>query len=318
MRLGIDAMGGDYAPRAVVEGAFKASTLVSKDTTIVLYGDKQEIETIFFEYGKIPQNVEIVSTSQVIEMEDHPAQAFQSKSDSSIVVGFTHLKMGKIDAFASAGSTGAMMVGCMFVVKQIEGIIRPTIATTLPTISGSEAFLLDIGLNVDCKPEVLQQYGLLGSIYSSAMLGVKNPRVGLLNIGEEATKGNVQTKAAHELMTGDSAYNFIGNVEPKSLFLGTEADVFVCDGFVGNLMLKQAESFYAALTQSGKTEEDNPLMYGINYENVGGTPVLGVNNCVIVGHGCSTSKAIQNMVLQTEKCVKSQFVEKIKDALKTT
>ncbi|MFI3267131.1 MAG: phosphate acyltransferase PlsX [Rikenellaceae bacterium] len=317
MRLGIDAMGGDYAPRAVVEGAVEASKLVSEGTTIVLYGDKQQIETIFSEFDGVPHNVEIIATSEVIEMKDHPTQAFQVKKDSSIVVGFTDLKMGKVDAFASAGSTGAMMVGCMFVVKQIEGIIRPTIATTLPTTKKTEVLLLDVGLNIDCKPEVLQQYGLLGSIYAKAMLDIENPRVGLVNIGEESTKGNAQTKATYDLMKDVQSYNFVGNVEPKTLFLGKYADVFVCDGFVGNLMLKQAESMYTALTELGLTEEDNCLMTGINYENTGGTPVLGVNGCVIVGHGCSTKKAIKNMILQTEKCVKSQFVSKIKEALKS-
>ncbi|MFI3261420.1 MAG: phosphate acyltransferase PlsX [Rikenellaceae bacterium] len=316
MRLGIDAMGGDYAPLAVVEGAVKASKLISDNTTIVLYGDKEQIETIFSEFGGVPQNVDIIATSEVIEMKDHPTQAFQAKKDSSIVVGFTDLKMGKIDAFASAGSTGAMLVGCMFVIKQIEGIIRPSIATHLPTTQTGEMLLLDVGLNIDCKPEVLQQYGLLGSIYSKAMLGVENPRVGLVNIGEESTKGNAQMKATFELMKDVTSYNFVGNVEPKTMFLGTEADVFVCDGFVGNLMLKEAEGLYSALAAVGITEENNHIMQGINYQNTGGTPVLGVNECVIVGHGCSNSKAIQNMILQTEKCVKSQFVSKIKEALK--
>lgn len=311
-------MGGDYAPRAIVEGVVEVSKLVSKETTIVLYGDLQSIETIFSENGGIPTNVEIIPTTSVVEMDDHPAQAFQSKTDSSIVVGFTHLKTGKLDGFASAGNTGAMMVGCMFVIKQIEGIVRPTIATFLPTVTGSQSLLLDIGLNVDCKPEVLQQYGLLGSIYSNAMLDIDSPRVGLMNIGEEATKGNTQTKAAYELMANSTAsYNFIGNVEPKSILLGSVADVFVCDGFVGNLLLKQLEGVYAAFSQTGVTETSNPLMFGINYENAGGTPVLGVNNCVIIGHGCSKSEAIKNMVLQTEKCVKSRFIEKIKDALKS-
>lgn len=314
MRLGVDAMGGDYAPKAAVEGALDAAGVLPSDTTLVLFGDTAKIEEVIAAKGFTkPANIEIVHTSEVIGMDESPAQAFSSKSDSSIVVGFTHLKMGEIDAFASAGSTGAMMAGCMFVIKQIEGVIRPTIATAIPTTSGKQALLLDVGLNVDCKPEVLSQYGIIGSIYSKQMYGIENPRIGLLNIGEEESKGNTQTKAAHVLMKESGKFNFVGNVEPKTLFLGTEADVFVCDGFVGNLMLKQAESMYSAMS---KYNVSNPLMDGINYENAGGTPVLGVNSCVIIGHGCSTPKAICNMILQTEKSVKAQIAEKIKEAFK--
>lgn len=311
MRLGIDAMGGDYAPEAVVEGVVMASKLISKETTIVLFGDANKIEELLSLYGYTENNVEIVPTTEVITMSDHPAQAFSTKPNSSITVGFNHLKSGKIDGFASAGSTGAMMVGCMFVVKQIEGIIRPTIATTLPTIKGNDALLLDVGLNVDCKPEVLHQYGIIGSIYSREILSIDNPRVGLLNIGEEKSKGNAQTKAAYAIMEEVGGFNFVGNVETKSLFLGTEADVFVCDGFVGNVLLKQAECVYSAMKHYGV---DNPIMTGFNYENVGGTPVLGVNECVIIGHGCSSPLAIQNMILQTEINIKSEVTKKIRAA----
>ena len=313
MRLGVDAMGGDYAPEAVVLGAIEASEKVLPDTTLVLFGDKGRIEQLLKENNASAKNIEIVHASQVIEMSDHPTQAFSQKTDSSIVVGFTHLKMGKIDGFASAGSTGAMMVGCMHVIKQIEGVIRPTIASALPTLKNNKALLLDVGLNVDCKPEVLYQYGLIGSIYSNVVLGNSNSRVALLNIGEEKEKGNHLTKATYQLMEGTTDFNFIGNAEPKHLFTGEVADVFVCDGFVGNTILKQTEGLYSVICASS-SHVDNPFVKELNYENEGGTPVLGVNECVIIGHGCSTSKAITNMILQTEKTVKTRLVQKIKEA----
>lgn len=313
MRIGVDVMGGDYAPSAVVLGAISASKELVDGSVIVLFGDENQIIAEFNKNGGKPCNVEIVHTSQVIEMGDSPAQAFSQKPDSSIVVGFTHLKMGKIDGFASAGSTGAMMAGCMFVSKQIQGVLRPGIGTVLSTLNGAgKVMLLDIGLNVDCKPEVLAQYGLIGSIYCKQVLGIENPRVALLNIGEEPEKGNAQSKAAHVLMEEQKhRYNFVGNVEPKYLFTGESADVFVCDGYVGNIILKLCEGLYSVVGDSAKGEH---IIEGFNYEREGGTPVLGVNNCVIIGHGCSTPLAIKNMILQVEKSVKSSLVSTIKEA----
>lgn len=312
MRIGVDAMGGDFAPSAVVLGAISASKELIDDSVIVLFGNEEQIMAEFDKNGGKPNNVEIIHTSEVIEMGESPAQAFTQKQNSSIVVGFTHLKMGKIDGFASAGSTGAMMAGCMFVSKQIDGVLRPGIGTLLSTENGGKVMLLDIGLNVDCKPEVLAQYGLIGSIYCKQVLGISNPKVALLNIGEEPEKGNAQSKAAHILMSEHKdKYNFVGNVEPKYLFTGGMADVFVCDGYVGNIILKLCEGIYTVVGDSGKKE---CVIDGFNYEREGGTPVLGVNNCVIIGHGCSTPLAIQNMILQVEKSVKSSLVSKIKEA----
>lgn len=312
MRIGVDAMGGDYAPKAAVCGALEASKVIGAEEVIVLFGDKDLVEAEIASYGvEKPANIEIVHCSEVIGMDEHPAQSFTAKTDSSIVVGFSHLKQGLIDGFASAGSTGAMMVGCMFVIKQIDGVIRPAIATFLPTTAGNDIIVLDVGLNIDCKPEVLYQYGIIGSVYAESVLEIENPRVGLLNIGEEDTKGNAQSKAANALMKETSEFNFVGNTEPKTMFLGSDADVFVCDGFVGNLVLKEAEGLYNALSTLGVS---NSFMDGINYENVGGTPVLGVNNCVIIGHGCSTPRAITNMILQTRKTIKAELIRKIKVA----
>lgn len=307
-------MGGDYAPRAAVLGVMEASKVVSDDTIIVMFGCKEEIDKIISEQSELPKNVEIVNTTEVIEMCDSPTQAFTKKKDSSIVVGFNHLHDGAIDAFASAGSTGAMLVGCMYTVKQIEGIIRPGIAAPLPTIiDGKDTLLLDVGLNVDCKPEVLYQYGIIGSIYSKVMMGIDEPRVALLNIGEEDEKGNIQTKATYNLMKGSKDFNFVGNLESKYIIEGTKADVLVCDGFIGNTVLKMAEGFYEGLANCVIGNKLN-FYERLNYEVHGGTPVLGVNSVVIIGHGCSSPRAITNMILQAEMAVKGCLVQKIKEA----
>ena len=208
-------MGGDYAPQAVVSGAILASRLVGPQSRIVLFGDKSRIEEILARENCPADTFDIVHTTEVIEMGDNPAQTFRQKPDSSIAVGFRYLTEGKIDGFASAGSTGAMMVGCMYTVKQIEGIIRPAISSVIPTIDGGEVMLLDVGLNVDCKPEVLYQYAVIGNLYAKGVLGKENPRIALLNIGEEKEKGNLQTKAAYELMDGSRDFNFVGNIEAK-------------------------------------------------------------------------------------------------------
>lgn len=304
-------MGGDYAPEAAVLGAIEALEQIGDDTRITLFGDEARITEILSREGCPASSFDIVPTTEVIEMGDHPAQAFTKKSDSSIVVGFQHLKEDKIQGFASAGSTGAMMVGSSMVIKQIEGVIRPTICTVVPTDSGRESVLLDVGLNVDCKPDVLYQYGLIGSIYAKAVLGVDRPRVALLNIGEEPEKGNLATKAAYELMKETEEFYFVGNVEGNHLFDQEIADVIVCDGFVGNVVLKEVEGFYGLMVKHGIS---SPFIRALNYEEIGGTPVLGINSTVIIGHGCSTPKAIRNMILQTEEAVKSGVVTKFKEA----
>ena len=217
VKVVVDAMGGDYAPEAAVKGAVMALDAIGSDSRIVLFGDEEKIKSVLASEGCPAERFGIVATTEVIEMGDHPAKAFQSKADSSITVGFGYLAKGAVDGFASAGSTGAMMVGSMYAVKPIEGVVRPTISSIVPTIAGRPALLLDVGLNVDCKPEVLAQYGLIGSIYAEAVLGIERPRVAVLNIGEEETKGNAQTKATYELLKAESRINFVGNVEGLSL-----------------------------------------------------------------------------------------------------
>lgn len=304
-------MGGDFAPQAVVLGAIQAARQLAEGSRIVLFGDKARIEEILSQENCPTDTFDIVPTSEVIEMGDNPTQAFSKKTDSSIVVGFRYLLEGKIDGFASAGSTGAMMVGCMYTVKQIDGVIRPAISVLAPTIDNSQVLLLDVGLNVDCKPDVLYQYGIIGSTFAKGVMDKPNPRVALLNIGEEKEKGNLQTKATYELMENTSDFNFVGNVEAKHVFDGTVADVVVCDGFVGNTLLKVMEGIYEMARKQGLVNDN--YFTKLNYENVGGTPVLGINSTVIIGHGCSNPNAIANMVLQTEKTIKAGVAAKLRE-----
>ncbi|MBE6176451.1 MAG: phosphate acyltransferase PlsX [Rikenellaceae bacterium] len=341
IKIGIDAMGGDFAPEVAVEGAVMSLNYLDKESRIVLYGDKNRIVELLHKYGSSEKYFDIVATSQVIEMGDHPAKAFIAKADSSITVGFKDLAAGKIDGFASAGSTGAMMVGSMQVIKPIEGVIRPVLATLIPTVSAEHgirrAVLMDVGLNVDAKPEVLAQYGLLGSIYAKSALNMENPRVALLNIGEEEGKGNAQAKATYDLMKADGRYNFVGNVEASYIFTGKIGDVVVADAFVGNSLLKMAEALYRINFKlgGGKPRIKSllrpilgrivPKLYyqqdfwdAMNAESVGGLQVMGVNAPVMIGHGSSSTRAICSMILSMERDIKSNFPAKLREALKET
>ena len=302
-------MGGDFAPEAVVKGAIQASGELAGGR-IVLFGDKGSIEGVLRKEGADMSAFDIVHTTEVIGMNEHPAISFSKKGDSSLAVGFRHLAEGRIDGFASAGSTGAMLVGSMQIIKQIEGIIRPTISARICTSNGKSFLLLDVGLNVDCKPDVLCQYGLIGSVYAKTVMRIRNPRVALLNIGEEKEKGNLASRATYELMEQSDEFNFVGNIESKYIFTGDFADVVVCDGFVGNVILKQAEGFYEIAKAQGV---NNKYIDKFNYEIVGGTLVLGVNANVMVGHGCSSPLAIKNMILQTASAIRAGLVEKLRE-----
>lgn len=316
IRIGLDTMGGDFAPEAAVKGAIMALDAIGDDCRIVLFGDDNLIREILTEEGCPPDKFDIVATTEVIEMHEHPVRAFQQKSDSSLAVGFRHLSEGRITGFASAGSTGAMMVGSMQVVKVINGVLRPAISTIVPTTTGKPVIILDIGLNVDCKPDVLEQYATIGSIYAKSVLGIENPRIALLNIGTESSKGNLLIKAAYELMQVGKEmgqYNFVGNIEASHIFTSEVADVVVCDGFVGNILLKLAEGLYGINYSLGST---NSFWEGLNYENTGGTPVLGVNAPVVIGHGKSTPLAIKNMIISTEHAIKNRLIERLTDAFR--
>lgn len=316
IRIGLDTMGGDFAPEAAVKGAIMALDAIGDDCRIVLFGDDNLIREILAEEGCQPDKFDIVATTEVIEMHEHPVRAFQQKSDSSLAVGFRHLSEGRITGFASAGSTGAMMVGSMQVVKVINGVLRPAISTIVTTTTGKPVIILDIGLNVDCKPDVLEQYATIGSIYAKSVLGIENPRIALLNIGTESSKGNLLIKAAYELMQVSKEmgqYNFVGNIEASHIFTSEVADVVVCDGFVGNILLKLAEGLYGINYSLGST---NSFWEGLNYENTGGTPVLGVNAPVVIGHGKSTPLAIKNMIISTEHAIKNRLIERLTDAFR--
>ncbi len=312
MKIGLDVMGGDFAPDAVVEGAVDTLKHLSEKETLVLIGDKAKIQNKLSEMKADATMFEIIPTTQVIEMGDHPAKAFQQKRDSSIAVGYGMLQKGLLDGFCSAGNTGAMLVGASYTVNVIPGVFRPALITILPCIDGRDSVILDVGLNPDCKPDVLLQYGILGSLYSKFVYGHENPSVALLNIGEEETKGTPAVKAAYELMRDFPGINFRGNIEGNTLFHENMTDVVVCDGFVGNIVLKQAEAMYAL---SRKINVSNPFFDRLNFENVGGTPVVGINANVVIGHGISKRRAIMNMVLQTKAVIKANLAQKILEAI---
>ncbi len=311
MRIGLDAMGGDYAPESVVCGAIKAQKELSSDDKIVLFGRRDDILRIFSEHGADANLFEIVHTEEVIDMHDKPMKAFAQKRDSSLAVGFSYLKDGKIDSFASAGSTGAMLVGTMYSVGVMEGVIRPCLAALVPKENGGVTALVDVGVNPDAKPEMLSQFGLLGSMYAKYALGIADPKVALANIGEEEEKGNVQTQAAHKLMKQSRHYNFVGNAEPIEIYKG-EADVVVCDGFVGNMLMKNTEAFARVIAKRGLLDD---YIARFNYEIYGGLPLLGANGVVIIGHGISNERAIKSMILQSKTIYTSGIIEKLREAL---
>ncbi len=313
MRIGIDIMGGDFAPEATVLGSIMAQKVLPADDKIVMFGPKDQIEAICQREGVDPNVFEIVDAQQVIEMGDHPAKAFASKPNSSIAVGFGYLQKKLIDGFASAGSTGAMLVGAMYTIKAIPGVIRPCISTEMPQMKSTPTILLDVGLNADCRPDVLYQFAQIGSVYFKQMYGIDNPKVALLNIGAESTKGNLVTKSAYDAMNGSKDFNFIGNIEGDQLLGKCPADVVVTDGFVGNIALKEAEGLYKIIRKKGLTDD---FFEKFNFENFGGTPVLGVNGVVLIGHGVSNDKAIKTMILQTKRMVESRVSEKISELYK--
>lgn len=311
MNIGLDIMGGDNAPDSTIDGAILACKDLSGDDRIFLFGDKDIISEKLQKRNKDCSYFEIVHAPDAIGMSDQPIKAFTQKPQSSISIGFHYLKEGKIDAFASAGNSGAMVVGSMYSVEMIQGIFRPCTAVVLPKENGGSTFLLDIGTNPDPKPEVMYQFGILGSLYAKYVYNIENPRVGLLNIGAEAEKGNILTQATYKLMKDSKHFNFVGNVEGRDILLDT-ADVIVSDGFTGNVLLKQMESMYHLLRKRNLYDE---FVERMNYENFGGTPVLGIKSTVVVGHGISNDNAIKNMILLTKNVHKAELSLKIQDEL---
>jgi glycerol-3-phosphate acyltransferase PlsX len=310
MKIGIDILGGDFAPDANISGAVLAKKELPGDVKLVLLGDRDQISSGLLSLNASLDDYEIVHAPDVITMHDHPTRAIPQKPNSSIAVGFDLLSKHEIDAFASTGNTGAMLVGAIYKINTIPGIIRPCITSTLPAIDGSKSILLDVGSNADCKADVLYQFAVLGALYAKKVYGVENPKVALLNIGEEESKGNLLTLAAHKLMAESDDINFIGNIEGRDLFFG-KADVIVCDGFTGNVVLKEAEGIYTLMKKRGINDE---YFDRFNYENYGGTPILGVKGNVIIGHGISNDIAVKNMILHSYEVAKSGLAKSVNEA----
>ena len=312
MKIGIDIMGGDFAPDANVSGAILANKELPQDVKIVLLGDEALVKERVAALGGNVNDFEIVHAPEVITMHDHPTRAIPQKPNSTISIGFDLLAKNDIQAFSITGNTGAMLVGSIYKINSIPGIIRPCITSTVPNIKGSNSLILDVGSNADCKPDVLYQFAILGSLYAQQVYGIENPKVGLLNIGEEESKGNLLTQSAYKLMDGSTDFNFTGNIEGRDIFTG-KVDVIVCDGFTGNVVLKQAEGMFGLIKKRGIKDE---YFDRFNYENYGGTPILGVNSNVIIGHGISNDVAVKNMLLHSDDVRKSNLTQKIKEAFK--
>ncbi len=311
MVIGIDMMGGDYAPQQTLLGVDLFLEDPVPGVELRLIGDETLLRK---HYLQIPAGVQVVHATDIIDMNDSPTRALREKPNSSMNIGFQLLSNGGIDAFISAGNTGVMMVGVFYSIKAIEGVLRPTISTVIPKMQGGYGLLLDVGMQADCKPENLLQNAILGSIYAQNILDIENPTVGLINIGEEEGKGNLLAQAAYKLLKENTSVNFIGNVEGRDLLTG-RADVMVCDGFTGNVILKLGESIFD-IAKSRHIDEDD-YFKRLNYENYGGTPILGIDKPVIVGHGISTAVAFKNMILLAAKMIETRLLEKMKEEFVT-
>jgi glycerol-3-phosphate acyltransferase PlsX len=310
MIIGLDVMGGDYAPAEAISGVQQyLAGAPHPDVRVMLIGQRAACEPYMASLQSFGERVIFTEAPEVVGMHEHPTKALKEKPHSSISIGFGYLKAGRIDAFIGAGNTGAMMVGAMFTVKTVEGVQRPTIATPVPTEHGAFNLLLDVGANADCKPEHLVQFGQLGSLYVEHVMKRPSPRVALLNLGEEEGKGNILAQATYPLLRDDTTINFVGNVEGRDVF-EDKADVIVCDGFTGNVILKLAESVYTIL--SGRHGVRDPFLDNFNYERFGGTPILGINAPVIIGHGISSGAAFNEMIGVAERIVSSKLVDVFK------
>lgn len=308
MKIALDAMGGDYAPKAIIEGALLAKDALSDDVELILIGQEPAIKEELKALGEEADAFTIVHADEVIKMAEHPTKAISQKQNSSIVVGFHLLKEKKVDCFCSAGNTGAMLVGAMFSIRSVEGVIRPGIAGFIPKLSGKFGIIVDVGANADCKADVLNQFAEMGSMYAEHVMDVKSPKIGLMNLGEEEEKGTLLTQAAHQLLKINKKINFVGNIEGRDVF-NDAADVIVCDGLTGNVILKMAESLYPIFKERDFLDDFTSMF---NYEEVGGSPILGVNGNVIIGHGVSSPLAIKNMLSLASKHVSADISNIIK------
>jgi glycerol-3-phosphate acyltransferase PlsX len=311
MNIGLDMMGGDLAPLEAVKGVMQYLEEENSPATLVLIGNNNQLDALLTQYPVAADRIKVVHAEQVIDMHEHPTRALKEKQKSSIAIGFHLLASGKLDAFISAGNTGAMLVGALFSIKALEGVIRPTISTIIPKEDGRTGLLLDVGLNADCKPEQLNQFAVMGSVYAQLILGIDKPKVGLLNVGEEEGKGNILAQATYPLLKENRHIHFIGNIEGRDVLLD-KADVMVCEGFTGNIILKLAESLYD-ITQRQRIGHE--YFDRFNFEDYGGTPVLGVSKPVIIGHGISKAKAFKNMIRVAQKMIEKDVLGKMKEEL---
>ena len=310
MNIALDMMGGDFAPLEAVKGAAAYLASGTNGIHLTLIGDEEKIKAIIADHPLPEDKYSIVHASQVVGMHEHPTRALKEKQQSSIAIGFQLLAGGKTDAFISAGNTGAMMVGALFSIKAIEGVIRPTIGAYLPREDGTLGLLVDVGLNADCKPDNLNQFAVLGALFAKHILDFEQPKVGLLNLGEEEGKGNILAQAAYPLLKENKQINFVGNVEGRDILL-TKADVVVCDGFTGNVILKLAESIYDIAQRRNINDEH---FNRFNFEQYGGVPVLGVAKPVIIGHGISHATAFKNMIRIAHRMLVTDLMGKIKNS----
>lgn len=308
MNIGIDMMGGDFAPLEAVKGVQRYLSEAVAPANLFLIGDEARINPLLQKYSVTLSQVKVIHASQNIDMHEHPTKALKEKQQSSIAIGFQLLASGKTDAFISAGNTGAMLVGALFSIKAFEGVLRPTIATVIPKENGGTGLLLDVGLNSDCKPENLNQFAILGSLYAQHILDIPNPRVALLNIGEEEGKGNLLAQATYPLLKANQSIHFAGNIEGRDVFLD-KADVMVCEGFTGNVILKLSESIYE-ITQRKQIQHE--YFDRFNFEIYGGTPVLGISKPVMIGHGISHGLAFCNMIKLSHKMIEIDLMGKMK------
>ncbi len=310
--IGLDMMGGDFAPLEAVKGAAAFFSSNNKNIQLVLIGDEEKIKAEI-KINTLPEKqYSIVHAPEVIEMHEHPTKAFKEKTESSIAIGFKLLATEKIDAFISAGNTGAMLVGALFSIKKIEGVLRPTIGAYVPRENGSLGLLVDVGLNADCKPENLSQFAVLGALFAEHVLKINNPKVGLVNLGEEEGKGNILAQAAYPLLKENTHINFIGNIEGRDILID-KSDVMVCEGFTGNVVLKLAESVYDIVKRRNIKDEH---FERFNFEIYGGVPVLGVEKPVIIGHGISGANAFKNMINIAVRMIEVDLSRKIKESFK--
>jgi len=313
MNIGLDMMGGDYAPLEAVKGIAIYLSEHPDKANLFLIGDEAQVRPLLAEHGLEDERLQVIHAPEVIDMHEHPTKALKEKQRSSIAIGFHLLATGKVDAFISAGNTGAMLVGSLFSIKAIPGVSRPTIGTYVPRENGKVGWLLDAGINADVKPENLVQFAILGSLFVQHLWNIENPRVGLINIGEEEGKGNILAQAAYPLLKECPQINFIGNVEGRDILMD-KADVMVCEGFTGNVVLKLAESIYDIVK---RRNIHDPYFDRFDYEQYGGVPVLGVTKPVIIGHGISHGPAFSNMIDIAVRMIEKDLLGKIKESFQS-